>query len=83
MKNDALKETKQPAKSLYEKRRRFGQCFKCEEQYKQGHQCYNKGLHLIKGMDEDDEEFKEAKEGDTNGIEVEFETIEEYKWSIS
>lgn len=61
MKNDALKETKQPAKSLYEKRRRFGQCYKCGEQYKQGNQCHNKGLHLIDGMDEDDEEFKKLK----------------------
>jgi hypothetical protein len=50
--------------TLYVKgRKKLGLCYKCGEKFIPGHQCSNKKLNMIKGVDEEDEEFLEVKEG--------------------
>ncbi|XP_073268339.1 uncharacterized protein [Populus alba] len=46
--------------SLFEQRKRLGQCFKCGDKYTSGHRCNTKGLHMIEGVEEEDD--KEVKE---------------------
>ena len=66
---------------MYEKRRCLGQCYTSEEQYKVGHKCNSKWLHLIEGVDEKVEEFKEVDTKDINGIKAKLGIIKRI-WSL-
>jgi len=49
--------------SLFEQRKRLGQCFKCGDKYTPGHKCSTKSLHMIEGVEEEeDEEVKELED---------------------
>ena len=51
------------ADSLFEQRKRLGQCFKCGDKYTPGHRCNAKSLHMIEGIEEEEEgEVKEFNE---------------------
>jgi hypothetical protein len=42
--------------SLFEQRKRLKQCFKCGDKYTPGHRCSAKGLHMIEGVEEEEDE---------------------------
>jgi hypothetical protein len=49
--------------SLYEQRKKLGQCFKCGDKYMPGHRCNSKGLHMIEGVEGgEDEEIGEFED---------------------
>jgi len=48
--------TRPHSDSLFEQRKRMGQCFKCRDKYTPGHRCSPKGLHMIEGIEEEEEE---------------------------
>lgn len=45
---------------------RLGQCFKYKNKCVPGHQYTAKGLHMIEGNEDEDEEFRDAKIGNNN-----------------
>ena len=48
--------TRPHSDSLFEQRKRLGQCFKYGDKYTPGHRCSPKGLHMIEGIEEEEEE---------------------------
>jgi hypothetical protein len=48
--------TRPHSDNLFEQRKRLGQCFKCGDKYTPGHRCSPKGLHMIEGIEEEEEE---------------------------
>jgi len=42
--------------SLFEQRKRLSQCFKCGDKYMSRHRCNAKGLHMIEGIEEEENE---------------------------
>jgi hypothetical protein len=51
--NDNQQKQKVP-ETMYEQRRRLGQCFKCGDKFIPGHKCSVKGLHMIEGNEEEE-----------------------------
>ena len=49
------------SETIYEWRRRLGQCFRCGKKYTLRHQCRIKGIHMIKELEEDKKEFVDMK----------------------
>ena len=74
---------KPPSDSLYEQQKRLGQCFRCGDKYMSRHKCNAKSLHMIEGVEgEDDErigEFGDNVQGEDKGNDQ----VDEYGMSLN
>ena len=50
------------------KKTRLSQCFKCGDKFVSGHQCNVRGIHMIKGLEDEKDELMELTKGENNKI---------------
>jgi hypothetical protein len=74
-------QTPKVSETMYEQRRRLGQCFKCGDKFMPGHKCIAKGLNMIEGQEE--EEFMDAATGNNSAELAPDSKIEEYGLSLN
>jgi len=69
--------------SLFEQRKRLRQCFKCGDKYMSGHRCNAKGLHMIEGIEEEENEGMMELEGTMQDGDKEINMINEFGLSLN
>jgi hypothetical protein len=69
--------------SLFKQRKRLRQCFKCGDKYTPGHKCSTKGLHMIEGVEEEEDEGIKELEGTVQNECKEMSPIDEFGLSLN
>jgi hypothetical protein len=74
---------KPPSDSLYEQRKRLGQCFRCGDKYMPGHRCNAKSLHMIEGVEGEEDEGMREFGDNVQGVDKENDQVDEYGMSLN